>query len=256
MAAHLNPLSAIAVPPARPDETYACEGPEGPIRFVGLKRLLGAADFPKAGDRHAGLAAATETEREAARSILAGLTIAHLHQRPLLAADGRVDDVMRVNYDIDADVYGEIAGLTIGGLKDRLLAGSGEEALRLGRGLTGVTAAAVAKLCDIHELVLVARRIVHPTRARTLLGARGTLSSRLQPNHPTDDPRGITLLTWWGLSMAAGDALIGVNPAVDTVANVSAVLRLLDGIRRQAGVPTQICVLSHIKTQLAALEEG
>jgi len=256
MVAQLNPLSAIAVPPARPDETYACEGPEGPIQFVGLKRLLGAADFPKAGDRHAGLAAATETEREAARSILAGLTIDHLHQRPLLAVDGRVDDVMRVNYDIDADVYGEIAGLTIGGLKDRLLAGSGEEALRLGRGLTGVTAAAVAKLCDIHELTLVARRIVHPTRARTLLGARGTLSSRLQPNHPTDDPRGITLLTWWGLSMAAGDALIGVNPAIDTVANVSAVLRLLDGIRRQAGVPTQICVLSHIKTQLAALEGG
>ncbi len=256
MAAKLNPLSAIAVPPVRPDETYAGEGPEGPIRFVGLKRLLGAADFPKAGDRHAGLAAATETEREAARSILAGLTIDHLHQRPLCGADGRVDDVMRVNYDIDADVYGEIAGLTIGGLKDRLLAGSGEEALRLGRGLTGVTAAAVAKLCDIHELILVARRIVHPTRARTLLGARGTLSSRLQPNHPTDDPRGITLLTWWGLSMAAGDALIGVNPAVDTVANVSAVLRLLDGIRRRAGAPTQICVLSHIKTQLAALEGG
>lgn len=256
MAARLTPLAAIPVPPPRPDETYLFEGPEGPIRFVGLKAILGAADFPKAGDRHAGLAAADETAREAARSILAGLAIAHLHERPLLTADGRIDDVMRVNYDVAADVYAEIAHLSIGAFKDRLLDGSGEEARRLGHGLTGVTAAAVAKLCDIHELVLLSRRIVNPTRARTILGSRGTLSSRLQPNHPTDDPRGIALLTWWGLSMAAGDALLGVNPAIDTVANVSAVLRLLDDLRRRAGAPTQICVLSHIKTQLAALEGG
>ena len=256
MSARLTPLPEIEVPPPRPDDTYAVEGPEGPIRFVGLKALLGAADFPKAGDRHAGLAAANEIGREAARSILAGLTIAHLHERPLLTADGRVDDVMRVNYDVDTDVYSEIAHLTVGNLKNRLLACSGDEAVRLGRGLTGVTAAAVAKLCDVHELILVARRIANPTKARTLLGRRGTLSSRLQPNHPTDDPRGIALLTWWGLSMAAGDALLGVNPAIDTVENVSAVLRLLDSLRRRAGAPTQICVLSHIKTQLAALDAG
>ena len=144
MPARLTPLAAIDVPPARPDETYAFEGPEGPIRFVGLKALLGAADFPKAGDRHAGLAATDEISREAARSILAGLMIAHLHERPLLAADGRVDDVMRVNYDVDRAVFGEIAHLTVGTLKNRLLACSGDEAVRLGRGLTGVTAAAVA----------------------------------------------------------------------------------------------------------------
>lgn len=256
MPARLTPLDAIAVPPPRPDETYSCEGPDGPIRFVGLKRLLGAADFPKAGDRHAGLAAPDDLVREAARRLLAGLTVEHVHERPLLAADGRVDDVMRVNYDVDHGVLAEIAGLTFGALKDRLLAGSGAEAVRLGRGLTGVTAAALAKLCDVHELVLLSRRIVNPTRARTLLGARGTLSSRLQPNHPTDDPRGIALLTWWGLSMAAGDALIGVNPAIDTVESVSAVLRLLDSLRRRHGVPTQVCVLSHVRTQLAALERG
>jgi ethanolamine ammonia-lyase large subunit len=256
MAARLTPLAEIPVPPPRPDETYSFAGPEGPIRFLGLKSLLGAADFPKAGDRHAGLAAADEITREAARSILAGLSIDHLHERPLCTAGGRIDDVMRVNYDIDQTVYGEIAPLTIGELKDRLLDCPGEEAVRLGRGLTGVTAAAVAKLCDVHELILVARRIANPTTARTLLGARGTLSSRLQPNHPTDDPRGIALLAWWGLSMAAGDALIGVNPAIDTVENVSAVLRHLDAIRRRAGAPTQICVLSHIKTQLAALDAG
>jgi ethanolamine ammonia-lyase large subunit len=256
MSARLTPLSEIPLPAPRPDETYGVEGPEGPVRFVGLKALLGAADFSKAGDRQAGLAATDEIVREAARRILAGLTIEHIHQRPLVTAAGRIDDVMRVNYDVDPGVYAEIAPLTCGQLKDRLLVGDGAEAVRLGRGLTGVTAAAVAKLCDVHELVLVARRIANPTRARTLLGARGTLSSRLQPNHPTDDPRGIALLTWWGLSLAAGDALIGVNPAIDTVDNVAALLHLLDGLRRRAAVPTQICVLSHVKTQLAALDRG
>ena len=252
----LRPLAEIPVPPPRPDETYRCEGPDGPIEFRGLKALLGAADYPKAGDRHAGLAAADEVTREAARTLLAGLTVAHLHERPLTTAAGRVDDVMRVNYDVDREVYGEIAGLTFGELKNRLLAAGGPEATRLGRGLTGVAAAAVAKLCDVHELILVARRIVNSTRARTLLGAPGTLASRLQPNHPTDDPRGIALLCYWGLSLAAGDALIGVNPAIDTVESVSAVLRQLDAIRRRTGAPTQICVLSHIKTQLACLDRG
>src|SRR5207237_6627542 len=114
----------------------------------------------------------------------------------------------------------------------------------------GVMAAAVAKLCDVHELIYIARKICRPTKARTLLGAPGTLSSRLQPNHPTDDLRGITLLCYWGLSLGAGDALIGVNPAVDTVDHVSAVLQQLDRVRRQTRAPTQICVLAHIKTQL------
>lgn len=256
MRARLTPLAEIVVPPPRADETYSFAGPDGPIRFSGLKALLGAADYPKAGDRHAGLAAPDDLVREAARSILAGLTVRHVHERPLLTADGRVDDVMRVNYDVDAEAYASIRDLPFGALKDRLLAADGAEAVRIGRGLTGVTAAAVAKLCDVHELVLVSRRIANPTRARTLLGARGTLSSRLQPNHPTDDPRGIALLTWWGLSMAAGDALIGVNPAIDTVDNVDAVLRTLDRLRRRSGAPTQICVLSHVRTQLEALGRG
>ena len=117
-------------------------------------------------------------------------------------------------------------------------------------------AAALAKLCDVHELILVARKCSRPTKARTLLGLPGTLSSRLQPNHPTDDPQGVACLCYWGLSLAAGDALLGVNPAIDTVDNVERLLRLLDGVRRRVGVPSQICVLAHIKTQLACLERG
>jgi ethanolamine ammonia-lyase large subunit len=117
-------------------------------------------------------------------------------------------------------------------------------------------AAAVAKICDVHELIYLARKMPRVSRARTTLGLPGTLASRLQPNHPTDDLRGITLLVHWGLSLGSGDALWGVNPAVDTVDNVEAILRHLDRLRRSLDVPTQICVLSHVKTQLAALERG
>ncbi len=251
-----KPLSAIPVPDPRPDELYTSEILGEQVTFRGLKRLLGAADYSKAGERHAGLAAANEREREAARAILASLTLRHLHDRPLTTEAGHVDEVMRVNYDIDHAVFADIADLTLGALKDRLLRARGGEIRRIGRGLTGVMAAAVCKLCDVHELVLLAGRISCPTRARTRLGAPGTLASRLQPNHPGDDLRGVTLLVYWGLSIGAGDALLGINPAVDTVENVSALLHHLDRLRRKTRAPTQICVLSHVKTQLACLERG
>ncbi len=252
----LRPLSEISVPSPRPDERYTIDVFGEQVAFDGLKRLLGAADYSKAGERQAGLAAGNEREREAARCILAGLTLQHLHDRPLTTEHGQIDEVMRVNYDIDHEVFAEIAGLTLGSFKDRLLRAKGGEIRRLGRGLTGVMAAAVCKLCDVHELVLIASRISCPSKARTRLGASGTLSSRLQPNHPSDDLQGVTLLVYWGLSIGAGDALLGINPAVDTVENVCALLHHLDRLRRKTGAPTQICVLSHVKTQLACLERG
>lgn len=252
----LTPLAEIPVPEPRPPHDYTICRFDQNVTFHGLKALLGAADVSKAGDRHAGLAADSETDRESARAILSGLTLQHLFDNPLTDDEGRVDSVMRVNYDVDREAFASVAHMTLGELKDRLLRSSGAEIGRIGRGLTGVMAAAIAKLCDVHELILIARRISHPTQARTLLGAPGTLSSRLQPNHPTDDLRGITLLCYWGLSLGAGDALIGVNPAIDTVDNVSAVLTQLDAVRRRCGAPTQICVLSHVKTQLACLERG
>jgi ethanolamine ammonia-lyase large subunit len=252
----LTPLADILAPEPKPDEEYKLRTFQGEVSFHGLKRLLGAADYSKAGDRQADLTAAGETQREAARTILSGLTLRHLFDRPLTDDDGRVDSVMRVNYDIDRAAFESVASLTLGELKDHLLRAPGEEIQRIGRGLTGVMAAALAKLCDVHELILIARKVSHSTKARTLLGSPGTLSSRLQPNHPTDDLRGITLLCYWGLALGAGDALIGVNPSVDTVENVSGVLHHLDKLRRHTGAPTQICVLAHIKTQLACLERG
>lgn len=236
-----------SIPGARKGQVYV---------FKGLKQLLGAADLSKAGDRGAGLASASESAREVARAILSDLTLEHLYDHPLTDDSGRVDEVMKANYAVDMERFSSIAATTVGELKDFLLQADGEEIRCAGRALTGVMAAALAKLMDVHELIFVAKKIERKTRARTSLGGRGVLASRLQPNHPSDDLRGLTLLTYAGLSVGSGDALIGVNPAIDTVQNVETLLRQLDKVRRQTGAPTQICVLSHIKTQLAALVKG
>src|SRR6516165_447241 len=231
---HLPPLSQIPVPGPRPDEVYSGQCFNRQVTFHGLKELLGAADVSKAGDRHAGLAARSEPAREVARSILSDLTLQHLYDRPLTDDRGEVDSVMRVSYDIDVDTFAGIADMTLGQLKDHLLRSPGDEVRRVGRALTAVMAAALAKLCDVHELIYIARKITRTTKARTLLGAPGTLSSRLQPNHPTDDPRGVALLVYWGLALGSGDALIGLNPAVDTVDNIASLLHHLDRLRCRA----------------------
>lgn len=254
----LTPLDQIQVPLPKTDQCYDTRILDRQISFTSLKAVLGAADISKAGDRIAGLAAADEISREAARQILSELSLQHLYDTPLTDHDGQLDSVMRVNYDIDLDVFGEIAALSLGALKDHLLRSSGDDIRRIGRGLTGVMVAALAKLLDVHELILLSKKLKSgaAAKARTLVGLPGTLSSRLQPNHPTDNLSGITLLIYTGLSMGSGDALIGLNPANDTVDNISATLRHLDKLRRECGAPTQICVLSHIKTQLACLEQG
>ncbi|MEA2177416.1 MAG: ethanolamine ammonia-lyase large subunit [Solirubrobacteraceae bacterium] len=252
----LADLQDIPVPDPRPDEEYRLDLLGHETRFTGLKALLGAADVPKAGERLAGLEAHGEIEREAARTILSALTLRHLYDRPLTDANGRVDVVMRVNYDVDQAVRAELEDLTVGELKERLLRCPPAGARRIGAGLTGVMAAAVAKVMDVHELILVARKLKRPTKARTEIGRAGTLSSRLQPNHPTDDLDAVALLVHQGLSIGAGDCLIGVNPAIDTAENVTRLLEHIDRLRRDAGAPTQICVLSHVRTQLACLERG
>ena len=252
----LAPIGKIKIPAPLPDETYSITLGNRHFSFQGLKALLGASDFSKAGDRGAGLTASDELEREAARTILSSLSLQHLYDHPLVDDRGLVDSVMRVNYDIDENSFERYSKWSVGEVKDHLMKTPGDEIKKIGGALTGVMVAALAKIMDTHELIYVSRKISCPTRARTTLGLPGTLSSRLQPNHPVDDIRGVTLLTYIGLSMGSGDALIGINPAVDTVENVSALLHHLDQIRRKTGAPTQICVLSHIKTQLACLEKG
>ena len=252
----LIPLEEIHVPKPAAEQTYRTQVGDRTCAFAGLRALLGAADYSKAGERHAGLAASDELEREAARSILASLTLEHLYDHPLLDGNGQLDSVGRVNYQIDETIFSRLARLTVGDFKDHLLREPSDAILPLGRALIGPMAAAVAKICDVHELIYLAKKLPRTSQARTTLGLPRTLASRLQPNHPTDDLRSISLLVYWGLSLAAGDALLGLNPAIDTVDHVAAALIHLDKLRRQTGAPTQICVLAHIKTQLACLERG
>ncbi|MCP4338681.1 MAG: ethanolamine ammonia-lyase [Desulfobulbaceae bacterium] len=249
-------LNDIYVPVPGPEEVYATTLLDRQFHFRGLKKLLGAADISKAGDRTAGLAAENEMAREAARSILSDLTLQHIYDTPLTDENGKIDDVMRAGYEIDTERFSEISAVTVGDLKDRLLAATGSEIEKIGKALTPVMASALAKIMDVHELVFLPRKIAKPTRARTLIGLPGCLSFRLQPNHPSDNLDAISLMVYNDLSLGMGDCLIGVNPSEGSVDNISRILNHLDKLRRETGAPSQICVLGHVKTQLAALEQG
>lgn len=252
----MKALQQIIVPEPLADAVYRYEFEERRFEFIGLKSLLGKADYSKAGDRNAGLCAADEVEREVARRLLSDLSLQHLYERPLLSDSACVDQVMQVNYDIDLEAFAKIKHLSLGELKDCLLRAPEAEIKSIGRALTGVMAAALAKICDIHELILIPSKIENSESARTHLGRRATLSSRLQPNHPTDDHQGISLLLYAGLALGSGDALLGINPANDNIDTIIGLYHLLDKIRRETQAPTQICVLSHIKTVLRCLDRG
>jgi ethanolamine ammonia-lyase large subunit len=254
----LSKIEQIQVPAPKPDAPYSVTLLDRTFTYTSLKHVLGAADISKAGDRKAGLAAANEIEREAARAVLSGLTLQHFYDNPLTDIHGQIDSVMRVNYDINHTVFKTITNLTLGELKDELLKSNGAHIREIGTALTGVMVAALTKLLDVHEMIFLAKKLKNGAhaKARTVVGLPGTLSSRLQPNHPTDNLSGITMLLYTGLSMGSGDAILGLNPAIDNVANISATLQHLDKIRKETGAPTQICVLSHIKTQLECLKSG
>ncbi len=254
----LSKIEQIKLPKISEEQPYSVTLLDRSFTFANLKHVLGAADISKAGDRKAGLAATDEIMCEAARAVLSNLTLQHFFDRPLTNIHGKIDSVMTVNYDINHAVFAEIAHLTLGELKDELLKSNGARIRQIGTALTGVMVAALAKLLDVHELIFLAKKLKNGAhaKARTVIGLQGTLSSRLQPNHPTDNLSGMTMLLYTGLSMGSGDAILGLNPAIDNVANISTTLNHLDKIRRETGAPTQICVLSHIKTQLECLKSG
>jgi ethanolamine ammonia-lyase large subunit len=254
----LSKIEQIQVPTPKPDQAYSVNLLDRTFTFSNLKHVLGAADISKAGDRKADLAATNEIEREAARAVLSHLTLQHFFDNPLTNIHGKIDSVMMVNYDINHTVFKAISNLTLGALKDELLKSNGIRIREIGTALTGVMVAALTKLLDVHELIFLAKKLKNgaSAKARTVVGLPGTLSSRLQPNHPTDNLSGITMLLYTGLSMGSGDAILGLNPAIDNVANISSMLNHLDKIRKETGAPTQICVLSHIKTQLECLKSG
>src|SRR5579863_5278397 len=226
-------------------------------RFRSVKELLARANEARSGDELAGIAARSEQERIAAKTVLADLTLNDLRENPVVAYDR--DEVTRVIDDaLDRDAFAGVRGKTVGEFREWLLddATTGDAILAAGRGITAEIAAAIAKLSTNLDLITIAAKVRVVTKARTTLGLEGRLSTRLQRNHPRDDLDGIAAATYEGLSYATGDALIGINPCIDEPDNLRRLLELTADIIDRTGVPTQNCVLGHITTQMRALEAG
>jgi ethanolamine ammonia-lyase large subunit len=221
--------------------------------FADLRELFARANEEKSGDQLAGIAAASERERVAAKLALAEVTLREIVGNPLVD-----DDVTALIGDtFDRAAFDDrLASLTVGQFRERLLEADGDELRSLAAAVTPEVAAAVAKLMGNKDLILVASRIRNVTRCRNTIGEPGVFAVRVQPNHPGDDLGGILLTALDGLLFGCGDAVIGVNPATDSVETVSIILRGLERLIDALGAPTQACCLAHISTQLAALDRG
>ncbi len=227
-------------------ETYA---------FSNVKEVLAKANEIKSGDVLAGIAARDAKERVAAKIVLSELTVKDVTENPVVPYEQ--DEVTRICIDdLNREAYSRLSGMTIGELRDHILSCGEQELSTLGRGLAPECAAAVAKLMGNMDLVYAASRIRIEATCCTTIGGPGVLASRLQPNHPSDDPDGITASVLEGLSYGAGDAVIGLNPVDDRTDSVSAVLKRLDEIKQKYAIPTQICVLAHVTTQMDAVRKG
>jgi ethanolamine ammonia-lyase large subunit len=225
--------------------------------FADLREVFAKANEEKSGDCLAGVAAETERERVAAKLVLADVRLSEIVDQPLIDPDQ--DDVTRLILDsLDQEAFRPVRAMTVGEFREFLLEDTtGEEELRqLQRGITPEIAAAVAKLMSNKDLVLAASKIRNITRCRNTMGQRGVLGIRLQPNHPADDLGGILLAAVDGLLFGCGDAVIGVNPATDSVEVVAGILNALNRLIDACNAPTQACCLAHISTQLACLDRG
>jgi ethanolamine ammonia-lyase large subunit len=223
--------------------------------FANLRTLLARATPHRSGDALAGLAAATAAERVAAQLALADVPLSVILAEPVVPYE--IDEVTRLIVDRhDASAFAPVASLTVGEFREFLLAAKPDALAALRPGLTPEMAAAVSKLMRLQDLVAVAAKCRIVTRFRDTIGLPQRLSVRLQPNHPTDDPRGVAASTLDGLLLGAGDAVIGVNPATDSVDAACTLLAMLDAIRERYAIPTQTCVLAHVTTSLRAIERG
>jgi len=224
--------------------------------FGSVKEVLAKANPPKSGDDLAGVSARDSVERVAARAVLAGLTLAELRENPVVPYEQ--DEVTRVvEDDLDDAAYRAISHLTVGQFREWLLDidTSGPTLRAVAPGLTPEMAAAACKLMSNFDLMTVGAKCQVVVRANSTLGLPGRLSSRCQPNHPTDDVEGILASMREGLSYGCGDAVIGVNPATDTPESTAEILTAIDRVLRANEIPTQHCVLSHVTVQMKALGE-
>jgi ethanolamine ammonia-lyase large subunit len=227
------------------------------FHFRDLRDLLAKANEEKSGDQLAGIAARSERERVAAKRQLADLTVGEIARQPVI--DPADDEVSRLLLEsLDAERFQRIQSMTVGEFREFILddATTEEQLKELQWGVLPEIAAAAAKIMSNKDLVLAAAKIRNVTRCRNTMGERGVLGIRIQPNHPVDDIGGILLATFEGLLFGCGDAVIGVNPAADSVETVDAILRALSRFIDAYRVPTQACCLAHITTQLAAMNRG
>ena len=225
--------------------------------FEDLRTVLAKASPGRSGDDLAGLSAASAEERVAAQMALADVPLKTFLSEPVIPYES--DEVTRlIAHQHDGVAFAPVAHLTVGDFRDWLLSeqATGEILAALAPGLTPEMAAAVSKIMRLQDLVTVAAKIRVVTRFRNTLGLAGRLSTRLQPNHPTDDPKGIAASIIDGLLYGSGDAVIGINPVSDNMESVEALLRLLDHAREAYRIPTQSCVLTHITTTMEAMRRG
>src|SRR5271165_4942388 len=226
-------------------------------QFQSLGELLAKATPFRSGDQLAGIAAATQEERVAARFVLADLPLTTFLREVIVPYES--DEVTRLIMDThDRAAFAPISSFTVGQFRDWLLSAEAttETLAALAPGITPEMAAAVSKLMQGQDLIAVAQKIRVITKFRTTVGLPGRLSTRLQPNHPTDDPAGIAASIVDGLSLGSGDAVIGINPATDSPQRTHTLLCLLDEIRQRLDIPTQSCVLAHVTTTLDLIRKG
>ena len=227
------------------------------FQFSSIKEVLAKANEEKSGDVLAGIAAASGLERIAAKEVLSNLLVSDLRENPVVPYED--DEVTRIIQDgVDPAVYQRIRGWTIAQLREHILSydTTEEDIKTLSRGLTAEVIAGVCKLMSNLDLIYAASKVRITATCNTTIGERGCLSTRLQPNHSTDDVEGITASLLEGLSYGCGDALLGLNPVSDTASRLSEVLKRFDEVKNRFEIPTQICVLGHITTQIEAVKRG
>ncbi len=226
-------------------------------QFKDVKDVLAKANEEKSGDILAGIAAESGTERIAAKEVLSNLLVSDLRENPVVPYEQ--DDVTRIIQDaVSEPIYDKIKNWTMAELREYILSyDTTERDIRhLSRGLTSEVIAGVCKLMSNLDLIYAASKVRVTAHCNTTIGKRGCLSTRLQPNHTTDNVEGITASLFEGLSYGCGDALLGLNPVNDTVSSLSEVLKRLDEVKNEFEIPTQICVLGHITTQIEAVKRG
>ena len=236
---------------------YAIDVHGARYRFDDLKSLMAKATPLRSGDCLAGVAAQSAVERVAAQMRLADVPLTTFLTEPLIPYDE--DEVTRLILDShDKQAFAPVASFTVGEFRDWLLSDAATSAVlaALARGITPEMAAAVTKISRNQDLIAIAAKIRVVTRFRNTIGLPGTLSSRIQPNHPTDDPKGVLASIIDGLLLGNGDAVIGINPATDSPQRCYDLMRLIDELRVTLDIPTQSCVLTHVTTALQLIEDG